>query len=103
MSRSDSCSRIEALTWQLSAFLNQIGAVHNSGNGVGEVEGEKTADHTDDAVEGRNRSGDDECEDPVNGTETDPEPPALLGGDVWEVEDFLANFDVDGLEANVEV
>jgi len=103
MSRSDSCGRIETLTGQLSAFLNEIGTVHNSGNGVGEVKGEKTADDTDDAVEGRNRSSDNESEDPVDGAETDPEPATLLGGDAGEMEDFLADFDVDGLEADVEV
>jgi len=94
---------IEALAWQRGVDLASVADVEDGGEGVGEVEDQEGADEAGDAVEVGDGGGDDEGDDPVDGAQGIPEELAFLGGDFGPFEDFLADFDVDGLHADVEV
>jgi hypothetical protein len=83
--------------------LDLVGQVHYSGEGVGEVQTEETADEVGEGAEFGDGHGEDEGDYPVDGAETPPEVFAVLGGYGGEVEDCLADFEVDGFHADVEV
>jgi hypothetical protein len=103
MSNCDTGVGVEALSWERSVDLASITDVQDGGEGIGEVEDQKGANETGDTVEIRDGGGNDESDDPVDGAEEVPEELALLAGDFRPVEDFLADFDVDGFHADVEV
>ena len=103
MARRDTRDGIVAFAGESGALLDMVCGVHESGEGVGEVETEEAADEVGEGAELRDRHGHDEGEDPVDGAETPPEPLASLGGDRGQAADLLADFDVDGFHAYVEV
>jgi len=103
VSRGDTGVGIETLAWERGVDLASVADVQDGGEGVGEVQDQEGADETGDAVQVGDGGGDDEGDDPVDGAEGVPEELALLGGDLGPVEDFLADFDVDGLHSDVEV
>lgn len=83
--------------------MDLVGQVHDAGEGVGEVQAEEAADKVCESAELRDGHGEDEGDYPVHGAETPPEVFAVLGGNGGEVEDCLADFEVDGFHADVEV
>ena len=95
--------RVKAFTGQSGAFLDLVYAIHNSRERVGEIEREKPTDEVGERAELGNRHGDDKGKNPVHRTETPPEVLAFLAGDRGKATDLLADFDVDGLHADVEV
>ena len=96
-------SRIETLAGESGAVLDLVGQVHDAGEGVREVQTEQAADEVGEGAEHGDGHGEDEGDYPVYGAETPPEEFALFGADGGEVEDCLADFEVDGFHADVEV
>lgn len=94
---------IESFTFQASTVLDFVGQIHDTGEGVGEVQTEEASDKVGEGAKLGHRHAEDKSKDPVHGSETPPEQLALLGGDGGEVEDGLADFEVDSLHADVEV
>lgn len=78
MTGSDTGGGIEAFTRQSGAFLNLVHAVHDSGEGIREVETEQPADEVRECAKLGDGHGDDKGEDPVQWTETPPEVLASL-------------------------
>lgn len=103
VARCHTGNRVETFAGELSAFLNEVGAVSDTRNRVRKVQAEKTTDKTGDTVEARNGGGENQGQEPVERAQADPEPAALLGSDGWQLEDFLTNFNIDGFETDVEV
>ena len=95
--------RVEALAGEFGGLVDDAANVHHAWEGVCEVHHEDGADQADDAVEVGHGAGDDECEEPIAGSEEVPEDPALLFNDRGEVEDGLEDFEVYRLHADVEV
>jgi hypothetical protein len=99
----DTGVRVETLTRQEGGLLDLVGQDEHAGEAVGEVDHEDGADETDDAADVWHGCCNDECENPVDGTQAVPGDLALGGGDGREVEDLLEDLEVDGLHADVEV
>ena len=76
---------------------------HYSGERVCKVQTEKTSDKVGERRKLRDRHGEDESKNPVDRTKAPPKIPALLGRYCRQIQDFLANFDVDGFHTHVEV
>jgi hypothetical protein len=103
MSCRDAGVRVEALTREHSAKLGLEAYIQDRGEGVGEVEDEQRADDAGNTVEVGHCGTDNKCQCPVHRTERPPHVFTPLGADLGEVEDFLEDFDVDGLHANVHI
>lgn len=94
---------VKPFTGELCAHLAHVADVQDCGEGVREVEDQKSSDNARDTVQVGDGGGDDEGDNPVDRTQGEPQVAALLGGDGGEVEDLLEDFNVDSLHANVEV
>jgi len=94
---------IESLAGESGTFLDCIAQIHDAGEGVCEVQTEKSSDKVGEGAEFGHGHGDDEGDDPVEWAQSPPQPFALSCGDWRGVEEFLTNLDVYGLHANVEV
>ena len=94
---------IESLAGKLSIDLASETNVQDGREGVGEVEDEECADKAGDSVDVGNGSGDNEGDNPVEGTKTVPHPSSLRSGDFGELEDLLEHLNVDSLHSDVEV
>lgn len=103
MSNCNAGVGVETLSWQGSINLASITDVQDSRERVGEIQDQEGADEAGDAVEIGDGRSYDEGDDPVDRAEGVPKELSLLGGDFGPVEDFLANFDIDSLHADVEV
>jgi len=94
---------VESLAGKLSIHLASETNVQDGWEGVGEIEDEECADKTGDSVDVGNGGGDDEGDDPVEGTKAVPHPSSPRGGDFGELEDLLEHLNVDRLHSDVEV
>ena len=94
---------VETFTGELGTGLDLVCCVHEGGEGVGEVDAEKTADDVGNTEKIGDGSADDEGDNPVEGTQGVPEEATALGDDGREVKKLLADFEIDGLHADVEV
>lgn len=94
---------IESLARESGTFLDCITQIHDAGEGVCEVQTEKSSDEVGESAEFGDGHGDDEGDDPVDWAQAPPQPFALSCGDWRGVEEFLTNFDVYGLHTDVEV
>lgn len=95
--------RVKTFTLEGGTLVDEVTEIDKCGEGVGEVETEEAANEGDNSVQIGHGGGKDESDDPVRRPKDEPHHAALLGGNVGEVEDFLEDFNVDGLHANVEV
>lgn len=103
MSRRHACSGIKTFAGQAGTLVDLVGRVHDAGEGIGEVETEQTTNEVGEGAELRNGHSDDEGEDPVERTHAPPEVFPLLTGDWGPAENFLPDFDVNSLHADIEV
>jgi hypothetical protein len=103
MSRRHSRIGIEPLSRQRRIHLASIPNIENRRECVREVEDQQRANKTRDAVEIRDGGRDDERDDPVDGAESIPKQLPLLARDFRPSEDLLADLDIYGLHADIEV
>ena len=94
---------VKTLAGQRRSLLDAVGDVHDSWDGVGEVEREEATHNTDEEVEVGDGGGEEEGDDPVDWAENEPQDLALLGDDRGKVENLLEDLEVDGLHADVEI
>lgn len=103
MSSSNPRRGIIALSRQPAPLMNAVRGEHETRERVCEVQREETTNEVGKGSELGNGHGDYKSDNPVHRAETPPEVLPALGSDGWQVEDFLADFDVDGFHADVEV
>lgn len=76
---------VESLSWQLAILLNLERHKHYSSKRVGEVQAKQASDEASEGVELGHGHCHNECEDPVEGSNTPPDVLAFCAGDWREV------------------